>query len=94
MLFHVDILKCQDATLYVGSTADLPAPLDAHNDDRGARYTGPRRPVTLLYSEILPTRRDPIARERQLMGWTAAKTQALADGRLTDLKRLAARRGR
>jgi predicted GIY-YIG superfamily endonuclease len=94
MLFHVYILRCADASLYVGSTADLPSRLEAHNAGRGGRYTAPRRPVTLLYTEILPTRRDAMARERQIKGWTAAKKQALADGRLTDLKRLAARRGR
>jgi putative endonuclease len=91
MAFHVYILKCQDASLYVGSTADLPSRLDAHNDGRGGRHTSSRRPVVLLYSEIHATWTEALARERQIKGWTAAKKQALAEGRLTDLKRLAAR---
>jgi len=92
MPFHVYILRCEDGTLYVGSTADLRSRLDAHNDGRGGHYTASRRPVTLLYSEIHATRQDTVARERQIKGWTAAKKLALAEGRVLDLKQLAARR--
>jgi hypothetical protein len=55
-------------------------PTDAHNDGRGGNYTASRRPVTLLYSETLPTRRDAMARERQIKGWTA-RQGAGVDGR-------------
>ncbi|MEO7273447.1 MAG: GIY-YIG nuclease family protein [Vicinamibacterales bacterium] len=33
------MLRCEDGTLYVGSTADLPSRLDAHNDGRGGHST-------------------------------------------------------
>jgi putative endonuclease len=45
MPFHVYILSCEDGNLYVGSTADLPSRLDAHNDGRPGRSTSSRRPV-------------------------------------------------
>ena len=35
---------------------------------------------------------EAVARERQIKGWAAAKKLALAQGRLADLKRLAAAR--
>ncbi len=94
MSFQVYILKCADDHLYVGSTADLPVRIRQHNDGRGGRYTSSRRPVTLLYSETEPTLQAAVQRERQIKRWTNAKKQALADGRLGDLNRLAAARRR
>ena len=69
---------------------DLTVRVHKHNDGRGGRYTAARRPVTLRYSETQPTLLAAVRRERQIKRWTNAKKQALADGRLGDLNRLAA----
>ena len=92
--FHLYILECSDGTLYVGSTTDLPRRIQQHNDGRGGRYTAARLPVTLLYSETHGTVAAALRREQQVKRWTRVKKQALIDGRMADLKRLAARRHR
>lgn len=48
-LWHVYLLECSDGSLYCGITTDLPRRLMEHNGihNRGARYTGRRRPVVL-----------------------------------------------
>jgi len=48
----VYILRCRDGSLYTGITTDPERRLAEHNSDRGAaRYTRPRRPVRLVYTE-------------------------------------------
>ena len=49
--WHVYILRCADGTLYTGITTDLERRVEEHNAGTGARYTAPRRPVELVYSE-------------------------------------------
>ena len=51
------ILRCVDGTLYTGWTNDLSKRLATHNAGTGAKYTRSRRPVTLVYWEIFPTRK-------------------------------------
>jgi predicted GIY-YIG superfamily endonuclease len=46
----------------------------------------------LLYSEFFQDKGSAMRRERQLKGWSRAKSLALAEGRIGDLKRLAKRR--
>ena len=51
-MYYVYILRCNDDTLYVGSTADIAKRLHAHNSLKsGAHYTKIRRPVVLVCSE-------------------------------------------
>ena len=50
---YVYILKCHDNTYYTGWTTDLLRRLKKHNDGTGAKYTRSRRPVKLVYYEIL-----------------------------------------
>lgn len=59
----VYILKCADGTLYTGWTYDLQARVKRHNSGKGAKYTRPRLPVSLAYSEQLPDERT--ARQRE-----------------------------
>jgi putative endonuclease len=55
-MWYVYILKCNDGTLYTGSTNDLAKRVHAHNHAKsGAHYTKIRRPVTLVYSEACET---------------------------------------
>ena len=54
MNYFVYILQCKDKTLYTGSTNNLEKRLKAHNELKsGAHYTKIRRPVKLVYSEVL-----------------------------------------
>lgn len=39
---------CSDGTIYTGATNNIQKRLEAHNKARGAKYTKPRLPVTLL----------------------------------------------
>ena len=60
------ILKCADNTLYTGWTNNLEKRLEAHNAGLGAKYTKPRRPVTLFYFEEYETKSEAMQREWQI----------------------------
>jgi putative endonuclease len=63
-MWYVYILKCNDGTLYTGSTNNLEKRVHAHNHAKsGAHYTKIRRPVTLVYSETCET--YALARKRE-----------------------------
>ena len=88
----VYILRCADASLYVGHTDDLDARERTHNEGRGGSYTASRRPVQVVYSERLPSLHDARRRERQLKRWSGRKKEALVAGDSSKLKRLSRRR--
>lgn len=50
MNWYVYILECADGSLYTGITKDLDKRVEAHNNGTGAKYTRPRRPVTLAWA--------------------------------------------
>jgi putative endonuclease len=79
------ILRCADATLYVGHTEDLTSREQTHNDGRGAVYTATRRPVRIVYAEEHGSIEQAIARERQLKRWSRKKKEALIRGDHTGL---------
>ncbi|OGQ75590.1 MAG: hypothetical protein A3G94_01430 [Deltaproteobacteria bacterium RIFCSPLOWO2_12_FULL_60_16] len=91
-MYYVYILRCADDSFYVGSAQDLDARVKAHNAGRGAAYTFKHRPVSLVYSEALPSEDEAVRRERQLKRWTRAKKKALIAGDLGRLKHLSKRR--
>jgi putative endonuclease len=74
----VYLLRCADGTLYTGWTFDVTQRVHAHQTGRGARYTRTRRPVRLVYSEQLPSRREAMRREIALKHWSRARKLALA----------------
>ena len=65
--WFVYLLRCADNSLYTGITTDLNRRLAEHNGEnnsnKGARYTRHRRPVCLVYSEILANRASASQRE-------------------------------
>lgn len=78
MAWAVYILECADTTLYVGSTSDLQKRLRQHNTSKnGAHYTKIRRPVRLVYHEMVPTFAAARAREAELKRWSRAQKLAL-----------------
>ena len=60
------ILKCRDGSLYTGWTNNLQKRLRAHNEGKGAKYTGSRRPVTLEYYEAYETKEEAMRREYEI----------------------------
>jgi len=63
----VYILKCNDGTLYTGSTVDIVKRLREHNGLKcGAKYTRGRRPVEVVYQEECKTFAEVRAREAEI----------------------------
>ena len=80
---YVYILECNDQTLYIGSTTDIARRLHQHNTAKnGAHYTKIRRPVTLKYSEELPTLGEARSREAALKRLSRAEKLMLVSGSL------------
>ncbi len=77
MPFYTDIVRCSDASYYVGHTDDLEKRISDHNIGGLSAYTRKRRPVKLVFSHEFQSREETLARERQLQGWSRAKKEAL-----------------
>ena len=75
--WYVYLLRCSDGTLYAGSTNDLAAREQKHNEGRGAKYTAGRRPVRVVYSEVCDSRSAAQAREAEIKRCTRATKEAL-----------------
>ena len=63
---YVYILECADGTLYTGWTTDVQKRVRTHNAGKGAKYTRPRRPVKLVYTENFESKSDALRREYQI----------------------------
>lgn len=69
MTHYVYILRSlQDGSYYVGSTQDIGARLERHNQGR-SQYTKGKRPWEVVYSEEHPNRSSAMRRERQIKSW-------------------------
>ncbi len=75
--WYVYLLRCHDGTFYTGCTNDLAARERKHNEGRGAKYTAGRRPVQVVYSEVVDSRSAAQAREAEIKRWKRAKKEAL-----------------
>lgn len=60
------ILKCADGTFYCGWTNNLEKRLAAHNAGTASKYTAPRRPVELIYTERFATKQEAMSREYRI----------------------------
>jgi len=91
---YVYMLRCADASYYVGSATgnDLTRRIQEHQVGAYRGYTFKRRPVQLVWSEHFDRIIDAIAVERQLKGWSRAKKEALIRGDWDSIKTLAQRR--
>ena len=86
---YMYILGCGDGSFYTGSTTDLHLRLEQHRSGEGAKHTGARLPVKLIYWEPFDRIDKAFAREKQVQGWSRAKKLALIKGDIDQLKRLA-----
>lgn len=90
-LYYVYILQCSDGTYYIGQTDNIASRLRIHESGNGPQYTSQRLPVTLVFQEFFEQRSNAMTREKQIKHWSKAKKEALANGNLTQLKKLAKR---
>ena len=89
----VYILRCADASYYVGSTrTTLDHRVAEHNDGSHGGYTKRRRPVSMVFAQEFDRITDAIAAERQLKGWGRAKKEALIAGDMDQLRFLSRNR--
>jgi len=91
MPFYVYILHCSDGSFYVGHTDDLETRIAMHEDRSYRGYTAKRLPVRLVWWREFEARAEAFAFERKVKGWSRAKKQALIDGDISLLRRLALR---
>lgn len=74
----VYVARCRDGTLYTGITTDPPRRLAEHNAGTGAAYTRTRRPVALVYCEIVTDRSSALRREHAIRRLSRAAKEALS----------------
>ncbi len=79
--YFVYILKCSDASYYVGITSNLDRRVSEHNAGKYPdAYTHSRRPVELvLYQEFLEPN-QAISFEKKIKKWSRAKKEAVITG--------------
>lgn len=74
------MVQCADGTLYTGWTNCLEKRLKMHNGGKaGAKYTGARRPVTLVYYEAFATREEAMGREYEIKQLSRERKQRLME---------------
>jgi len=65
-MWNVYIIQCKDGKLYTGITNNLNRRLSEHNSGHGGRFTKFRKPVKLVYYQILPTRSKALKKEIEI----------------------------
>ena len=93
MVFCTYMLRCADGSYYVGHTDNLEQRLAAHQSGKIRGYTSSRRPVELVWSDVFRSRDEAWQRERQLMGWSRRKKEALIRGDWDGLQELSRAHG-
>ena len=89
----VYIVRCRDGHYYTGATCgNLELRVTEHNAGTHGGYTKSRRPVELVFSQDFQRITDTISAERQIKGWSRAKKEALIQGDMEALQRLARKR--
>lgn len=75
--FYLYILKCNDASYYIGHTDCLEQRIEEHKAGQGGSYTSKRLPLELVFSQEFATRDEAFNMERQIKKWTRKKKEAL-----------------
>ena len=71
--WFVYVLRCRDGTLYTGISTDVEQRVAVHNAGRGARYTRPRLPVTVIHVERKRSRSTALKREAAIKSLSRAQ---------------------
>ena len=87
--FFLYILRCRDASYYVGHTDDLEKRVQEHDNGTFEGYTSTRRPVQVVFVCEFSTREEALERELQVKGWSRAKKEALMRDDWETIRRLA-----
>jgi putative endonuclease len=92
MSAYLYILRCADASYYVGTTrGSLERRIAEHQAGAWDGYTSLRRPVTLVFHQHFQRIEDAVSAERQIKGWRREKKEALIRGNYEVLPFLARR---
>ena len=75
--FFFYLARCNDGSLYSGSTDNLLNREKKHNNGERSKYTRRYLPVKIIYSEEYSTRQEAVQREFQVKGWTKKKKENL-----------------
>lgn len=75
--WFVYMVQCSDQSLYTGIAIDVASRVARHNDGAGARYTRSRRPVELVYSEVVADKGTALRREAEIKRLSAAEKRAM-----------------
>ncbi len=60
---YMYVVECSDGSLYTGYTTDVTRRIKTHNAGKGAKYTKPRLPVSLLYQEAFDSKEAAMSAE-------------------------------
>jgi predicted GIY-YIG superfamily endonuclease len=64
--FWVYALKCEDGSIYIGHTDDIPRRVAEHRAGTGADWTRTHKPLYLVHYESFPSREGAVKREKEL----------------------------
>ncbi len=82
------ILKCNDDSLYIGSTWNLDKRINEHLNGIGCQYTKNKLPIELVYYEEFDRIDEAFKREHQIKGWSKQKKLSLINGNIDKLPEL------
>ena len=85
-IWYLYVVRCGDGTLYTGITTDLKRRLNEHNtNNKGAKYTKTRRPISLVYYELYQSRSNAQKAEHKFKKLTRKqKEKKIATGGLNN----------
>jgi putative endonuclease len=78
--WFVYVLRCRDGSLYTGISTDVEQRVAAHNAGKGARYTRPRLPVTVVHLERKRSRSTALKREAAIKSLSRAEKLHMLNG--------------
>ena len=78
--FFVYVLRCSDASFYVGHTDELEHCVAQHQLGEIDGYTQTRRPLKLVWCQETASSLEALTAEQQIKGWGRAEKEALIAG--------------
>lgn len=75
--WSVYMVRCKDGSLYTGIAIDVERRIAKHNAGEGAKYTRSRRPVMLVWSEVVESESAARVKEIQMKKMTKSAKEKL-----------------